>query len=61
MKFIKMDVISTEILPTWLVKPSRAEVKKILIVNESKAPKLHIRLKRGGESWVSYHLKQNKS
>ncbi len=28
MKFIKMDVISTEILPTWLVKPSRAEVKK---------------------------------
>ncbi len=49
MKFIKMDVISTEILPTWLVKPSRAEVRKILIVNESKAPKLHIRLKRGGK------------
>ncbi|MEI3638268.1 hypothetical protein ACS0U9_10325 [Lactococcus lactis] len=49
MKFIKMDVISTEILPTWLVKHSRAEVKKILIVNESKAPKLHIRLKRGGK------------
>ncbi|MEI3626128.1 hypothetical protein [Lactococcus lactis] len=49
MKFIKMDVISTETLPTWLVKPSRAEVKKILIVNESKAPKLHIRLKRGGK------------
>ena len=50
MKFIKMDVIRTEILPTCLVKSSRAEVKKILIVNESKAPKLHIRLKRGGES-----------
>ena len=49
MKFIKMDVISTEILPIWLVKPSRTEVRKILIVNESKAPKLHIRLKRGGE------------
>lgn len=49
MKFIKMDVISTEI-PTWLVKPSRAEVRKILIVNETKAPKLHIRLKRGGKS-----------
>ena len=50
MKFIKMDVISTEILPIWWVKSSRAEVRKILIVNESKAPKLHIRLKRGGES-----------
>ena len=49
MKFIKMDVISTEILPTWWVKASRAEVRKILIVNESKAPKLHIRLKRGGK------------
>ena len=50
MKFIKMDVISTEKLPTWWVKFSRAEVRKILIVNESKAPKLHIRLKRGGKS-----------
>jgi len=50
MKFIKMDVISTKILPIWLVKSSRAEVRKILIVNESKAPKLHIRLKRGGKS-----------
>ncbi|MFM2784137.1 hypothetical protein NGL45_05735 [Lactococcus lactis] len=50
MKFKKMDVISTEILPIWWVKSSRAEARKILIVNESKAPKLHIRLKRGGES-----------
>ncbi len=50
MKFIKMDVISTEILPIWLVKSSRVEVRKLLIVNESKAPKLHIRLKRGGRS-----------
>lgn len=50
MKFIKMDVISTEILPTWLVKSSRVEVRKLLIVNESKAPKLHIRFKRGGKS-----------
>lgn len=50
MKFIKMDVISTEILPTWWVKFSRAEVRKLLLVNESKAPKLHIRLKRGGKS-----------
>ena len=50
MKFIKMDVITTEILPTWLVKSSRAEVRKILIVNESKAPKWHLRLKRGGKS-----------
>ncbi|MBR8679760.1 hypothetical protein GRR90_07205 [Lactococcus lactis subsp. lactis] len=49
MKFIKMDVISTEILPIWWVKSSRTEVRKILIVNESKAPKLHIRLKRGGK------------
>ena len=50
MKFIKMDVISTEILTIWWVKPSRAEVRKILIVNESKAPKWHLRLKRGGKS-----------
>lgn len=50
MKFIKMDVISTEILPTWWVKSSHAEVRKLLLVNESKAPKLHIRLKRGGKS-----------
>ena len=48
MKFIKMDVISTKILPIWLVKSSRAEVRKLLIVNESKAPKCHLRLKRGG-------------
>lgn len=48
MKFIKMDVISTEILPTWWVKSSRAEVRKILIVNESKAAKLHIRLNEEG-------------
>ena len=29
MKFIKMDVISTELLPTWWVKSSRAEVRKL--------------------------------
>lgn len=50
MKFIKMDVISTELLPTWWVKFSCVEVRKLLLVNESKAPKLHIRLKRGGKS-----------
>ncbi|RJK90523.1 hypothetical protein D4M07_09175 [Lactococcus lactis subsp. lactis] len=50
MKFIKMDVISTEILPIWWVKSSRVEVRKLLLVNESKAPKLHLRLKRGGKS-----------
>lgn len=50
MKFIKMDVISTELLPTWWVKFSRVEVRKLLLVNESKAPKLHISLKRGGKS-----------
>ncbi|OJH46500.1 hypothetical protein LGL2_10145 [Lactococcus lactis subsp. lactis bv. diacetylactis] len=49
MKYIKMDVISTEILPTWWVKFSRVEVRKLLIVNESKAPKWHLRLKRGGK------------
>jgi hypothetical protein len=49
MKFIKMDVISTEILPTWWVKSSRAEVRKILLVNESKAPKRHFQLKGGGK------------
>ncbi len=50
MKFIKMDVISTEILPTWWVKFHHAEVRKLLLVNESKAPKLHLRLKRGGKA-----------
>lgn len=50
MKFIKMDVVRTEILPTWWVKFSRVEVRKLLLVNESKSPKLHIRLKRGGKS-----------
>jgi hypothetical protein len=49
MKFIKMDVISTEILPTWWVKSSRAEVRKILLVNEAKAPKRQLQLKRGGK------------
>lgn len=50
MKFIKMDVISTELLPTWWVKSRRAEVRKILIVNESKAPKRQLQLKRGGKA-----------
>ena len=50
MKFIKMDVISTEILAIWWVKYSGSEFKRLLIVNESKAPKWHLRLKRGGKS-----------
>lgn len=50
MKFIKMDVIRMDILPTWWVKFNTTELKLLLIVNESKAPKLHIRLKRGGKS-----------
>ncbi len=50
MKFIKMDVVRTELLSTWWVKSRRAEVRKILIVNESKAPKCHLRLKRGGKA-----------
>lgn len=50
MKFIKMNVVRTELLPTWWVKSSRAEVRKLLLVNESKAPKCHLRLKRGGKA-----------
>lgn len=50
MKFIKMDVMNTELLPIWLVKFNRVEARKLLLVNESKAPKWHLRLKRGGKS-----------
>ncbi len=50
MKFIKMDVVRTKMLPTWWVKFSRVEVRKLLLVNESKAPKQHFQLKRGDKS-----------
>ena len=50
MKFIKMDVISTEILPIWWVKYSGSEFKRLLIVNEAKAPKWRLRLTRGGKA-----------
>lgn len=50
MKFIKMDVISTELLTTWWNLTHHAEVRKLLLVNESKAPKWRLRLKRGGKA-----------
>lgn len=50
MKFIKMDVVRMDILPTWWVKFNTTELKLLLIVNESKAPKRHFHLKLGGNS-----------
>lgn len=50
MKFIKMDVVRSEKFCDWWIKFHHAEVKKLLLVNESKAPKRHLRLKRGGNS-----------
>lgn len=49
MKFIKMDVVRSDKLNDWWIKFSGSEFKRALIVNESKAPKWHLRLKRGGE------------
>ncbi|WP_270513426.1 hypothetical protein [Lactococcus lactis] len=49
MKFIKMDVIRSNQINDWWIKFSGSEFKKALLVNEAKAPKLHLRLKRGGE------------
>lgn len=50
MKFIKMDVIRSNQLNTWWVKFSRVEVRKLLLVNEAKAPERHFQLKRGGKA-----------
>lgn len=50
MKFIKMDIVrSNQINDCW-IKFSGSEFKRALIVNESKAPKCHLRLKRGGKA-----------
>lgn len=48
MKFIKMDVVRSNQLNVWWIKFSGSEFKRALIVNESKEPKCHLRLKRGG-------------
>ena len=50
MKFIKMDVVRSDKLNDRWIKFSGSEFKRALIVNESKAPKWHLRLKRGGKS-----------
>lgn len=50
MKFIKMDVVRSDKLNDWWIKFSGSEFKRALIVNESKAPKYHLRLKRGGKA-----------
>jgi hypothetical protein len=47
MKFIKMDVVRSNQLNVWWIKFSGSEFKRALIVNESKEPKCHLRLKRG--------------
>lgn len=49
MKFIKMDVVRSDKINVWWIKFHHAEVKRLLIVNESKAPKWHLHLKRGGK------------
>lgn len=48
MKFIKMDVVRRNTLNDWWYKIHHDEVKRLLIVNEAKAPKRHFQLKRGG-------------
>ena len=50
MKFIKMDVVRSDKLNERWIKFSGSEFKRALIVNESKAPKWHLPLKRGGKS-----------
>lgn len=50
MKFIKMDVVRSDKLNDWWIKFSGSGLKRTLIVNESKALKWHLRLKRGGKA-----------
>lgn len=50
MKFIKMDVVRSNQLNDWWFKFHCVEFKRLLIVNEAKAPKRHFQLKRGGKA-----------
>ncbi|MDG4955496.1 hypothetical protein OGZ32_09090 [Lactococcus lactis] len=50
MKFIKMNVVRVDFIPDWWAKFHCVELKRLLIVNESKAPKRQLQLKRGGKA-----------
>ncbi len=50
MRFIKMEVVRVDFLTDWWAKFHCVEFKRLLIVNESKAPKRHFQLKRGGKA-----------
>lgn len=50
MKFIKMAVVRSHQINDWWIKFSGSEFKKALLVNEAKAPKRHLQLKRGGKA-----------
>ncbi|WP_182910054.1 hypothetical protein [Lactococcus lactis] len=49
MKIIKMGVVRSNQINVWWIKSRGSEFKRALLVNEAKATKRHLQLKRGGK------------